>query len=68
MLSEALAGLTPQYCRLMETLFLETLPRPSTEGVAIQVWSRDLSTSHGRSASGICVGDSPNRDFDNASC
>jgi hypothetical protein len=29
--SEALAGLTPLYRRLMEMLFLETLPQPSTE-------------------------------------
>jgi hypothetical protein len=28
MLSEALAGLPSQYCRLMEMLFLETLARP----------------------------------------
>jgi hypothetical protein len=34
MLSEALDGLTPQYRRLMEMLFLETLPRPYTEVVS----------------------------------
>jgi len=67
MLSEALAGRTPQYRRLMEMLFLEALPGPYTEVVAIQAWSRDPSASRGRSASGICVGDSPNWDFDNAS-
>ena len=37
-----------------------------TEVVAIQVWSQDLSASHG-SASSICVGEPPNRDFDDAS-
>jgi hypothetical protein len=67
MLSEALAGLTPQYRRLMEMLFFETLARPYTEVVAIQAWSRDPSASRGRSASSICVGDSPNGDFDHAS-
>ena len=32
--NEALAGLTPLYRRLMEMLFLETLPQPSTEVTA----------------------------------
>ena len=32
--SEALAGLAPLYRRLMEMLFLETLPQPSTEVTA----------------------------------
>jgi hypothetical protein len=34
MLSEAFSGLSPQYRRLIEMLFLETPPRPNTEVAA----------------------------------
>jgi hypothetical protein len=63
MLSQALARLSPPCRRLIEMLFLETLPRTSQR---IQGWSRDPLASYGRSASSICVGNSPNQDFDNA--
>jgi hypothetical protein len=68
MLSEALARPSPQYRRLIEMPFLETLSRPYAGVAADSGLEPGSIASDGRSASSICVGDSPNRDFDNATC
>jgi hypothetical protein len=66
MLSADFRGLSPQYRRLIEKLFLETPPRTYTEVAADSGPGRGRSECYGRRASRTCVGDSPNWDFDNA--